>query len=159
MNVNNKVLSKNFQSPIKNNIKDFLTNMNDEKKDKINMVKFLSTPKIMNINFLHKKYKYICFICPNNISYINGIESYIFKFLDIKSHKLMGGFDLIKISSCSINNKKQNNFFIETYDGKTHRNYEFETNSKENALYYIKSINYLSQLEKCKIYNNKSIFQ
>ena len=71
----------------------------------------------------------------------------------------MGGFDLIKISSCSVNNIKQNNFFIETYDGKTHRKYEFETNNKENALYYIKSINYLSQLEKCKIYNNKNVFQ
>ena len=159
MNLNNKVLSKNFQSPIKNNIKDFLINMNDEKKDKINMVKFLSTPKIMNLYYLNKKYKYVCYICPNNLSYINGIESYIFKFLDLKSHKLMGGFDLIKISSCSVNNIKQNNFFIETYDGKTHRKYEFETSNKENALYFIKSINYLSQLEKCKIYNNKNVFQ
>ena len=51
MNLNNKVLSKNFQSPIKNNIKDFLINMNDEKKDKINMVKFLSTPEIMNLYY------------------------------------------------------------------------------------------------------------
>ena len=159
MNINNKVLSKNFQSPIKNNIKNFLTNMKDEKMDKINMIKYLSIPKIMNLIYLKKKHKYVCFLCPNNISYINGIESYIFKFFDIKSHKFVGGFDLIKISSCAVNNSSPNNFYIETYDGKTQRNYEFETNSKEMASYYVKSINYLAQLEKCKIYNNKNIFQ
>ena len=159
MNINNKVLSKNFQSPIKNNIKNFLTNMKDEKKDKINMIKYLSIPKIMNLCIYNKKHKYVCFLCPNNICYINGIESYIFKFFDIKSLKFVGGFDLIKISSCAVNNNKPNNFFIETYDGKTQRNYEFETNSKDTASYYVKSINYLAQLEKCKIYNNKNVFQ
>ena len=159
MNLNNKVLSKNFQSPIKNNINNFLINMNDEKIDKINMINFLSVPRIMDLNFLNNKYKYICFLCPNNICYINGIESYIFKLVDVRSYKLMGGFDLIKVNYCSINNNNPNNFYIETFDGKTHRNYEFETGSKDIASQYIKSINYLSQLEKCKIYNNKNISQ
>ena len=159
MNINNLVLSKNFQSPIKNNINNFMTNMNDDKIDKINMIKYLSIPRIMNLFFLNKKYKYVCFLCPNNISYIKGIESYIFKFLDIKSHKFRGGFDLIKVILCSINKNNPNNFIIETYDGKTQRNYEFETNSQDTARYYLKSIYYLSQLEKCKIYNNKNIFQ
>ena len=158
VNINNKVLSKNFQSPIKNNISNFLTNMNDEKKDKINMIKYLSTPKYMNIIFLQKKYKYLCLLCPNNLSYINAIESYIFKFVDLKHNKPVGGFDLIKVNVCSLNNNNPKNFFVETYDGKTQRNYEFETNSKDTASYCVKSINYLSQLEKCKIYNNKNIF-
>ena len=158
MSINNKVISKNFQSPIKNNINVFLTNMDVEKRDKINMVKFLSIPKIMNVFFLNKKYKYVCFLCPNNICFINGIERYIFKFFDIKTHKDVGGFDLIKVCLCSINKNNINNFYIETYDGKTQRNYEFETNSKDTASYYVKSINYLTQLEKCKIYNKKNIF-
>ena len=159
MNINNKVLSKNFSSPIKNNINNFLTNMNDEKKDKINMVKMLSVPKIMNLFFQNIKYKYICFLCPNNICYINGIEGYIFKFFDIKSCKFVGGFDLVKVSLCTLNSSNPNNFIIETYDGKEKRKYEFETNSKDRASYYVKSINYLARLEKCKIYNNKNIFQ
>ena len=161
-NFNNSVInininkSKNFQSPIKNNINKFLTIMNDSKKDKIKMVKFLSVPRIMNLFLAQKKYKCICFICPNNISYVNGIESYIFKILDKNTYKVLGGFDLVKISICSINNKKPENFFIETYDGKINRNYQFETDLKD-ANYFVKSINYLSQLEKCKIYNNKNI--
>ena len=159
MNLSNKVLSKNFNSPIKSNINNFLINMNDEKIDKINMIKFLSMPRIMNLNFLNNKYKFICFLCPSNISYIKGIESYIFKFVDIRSYKLIGGFDLIKVNLCSINNNNQNNFYIETYDKKTHRNYEFETGSKDIASQYVKYINYLCQLEKCKIYNNKNITQ
>ena len=159
MNLNNKVLSKNFPSPIKSNINNFLINMNDEKKDKINMINFLSVPRIMDLNFLNNKYKYICFLCPNNICYINGIESYIFKLVDVKSYKLMGGFDLIKVNYCSVNNNNQKNFYIETYDGKTHRNYEFGTSSKDIASQYVKSINYLAQLEKCKIYNYKNINQ
>ena len=159
MNLNNKVLSKNFQSPIKSNITNFLINMNDEKKDKINMINFLSVPRIMDLNFLNNKYKYICFLCPNNICYISGIESYIFKLVDVRSYKLMGGFDLIKVNYCSVNNNNQKNFYIETYDGKTHRNYEFETGSQDIASQYVKSINYIVQLEKCKIYNYKNISQ
>ena len=158
MNLSSDILSKNFQSPIKNNINDFLVNMNDEKKDKINMIKFLSVPRIMNMFYKNKKYKYVFVLCPNNISYLNGIESYIFKFFDLKSYKFVGGFDLIKVSFCSINNRNEKNFFIETFDGNLHRNYEFETNSKENTINYTKAINYLSQLEKCKIYNKKNIF-
>ena len=159
MNLSNKVLSKNFNSPIKSNINNFLTNMNDEKIDKINMIKFLSVPRIMKLNFLNNKYKFICFLCPNNISYINGIESYIFKFVDIRSYKLVGGFDLIKVNLCSVNNNNLKNFYIETYDGKTYRNYEFETSSKDIAIQYAKYISYLCQLEKCKIYNYKNINQ
>ena len=158
MNLNSNVLSKNFFSPIKNNINEFLIKMNDEKKDKINMIKFLSTPRIMIMLYENKRYRFVCLLCPNNICYNNGIESYIFKFIDIKSRKCMGGFDLIKVSFCSVNHRKQKNFLVQTFDGNVNRNYEFETNSKENANYYSKSINYLSQLEKCKIYNKKNIF-
>ena len=158
MNLNNNVLSKNFFSPIKNNINEFLVNMNDEKKDKINMVKFLSIPRVLIMSYENKKYRFVCLLCPNNICYLNGIESYIFKFMDLKSHKYMGGFDLIKVSFCSVSHRKQKNFLVQTFDGNINRNYEFETNSKENAFYYSKSINYLSQLEKCKIYNKKNIF-
>ncbi len=159
VNINDKVLSKNFNSPIKNNINNFLTIMNDEKRDKINMIKFLSKPRLMSVFFKKKKFIYLFFLCPNNLSYINAIESYIFKFVDINNKKTIGGFDLIKVNFCSLSNNNPNVFYVTTYDGKIERNYEFETDSKENASYYVKSINYLSQLEKCKIYNNKNIFQ
>ena len=74
-------MPKNFQSPIKNNINVFLTNMDDEKKYKINMVKFLSIPKIMNVFFLNKKYKYVCFLCPNNIYILMELKAIYLNFL------------------------------------------------------------------------------
>jgi DNA-binding response OmpR family regulator len=158
VNINNKVMSKNFNSPIKTNINNFLTNMNDEKRDKINMIKFLSKPRTMNVYFQQKKYTYLFFLSPNNLSYINAIETYIFKFVDMKNRKPIGGFDLIKVDLCSLNNNNPNFFYVRTNDGKIQRNYEFEASSQENAIRYVQSINYLVQLEKCKIYNNKNIF-
>ena len=65
----------------------------------------------------------------------------------------MGGFDLIKINSCCINYKENKNILIETFDGEYHREYELITESKNTAENFVKSINYLSRLEKCKTYN------
>ena len=156
-NSNNIRQTKNFISPIKSNINNFLTEMNDEKIDKIKMVNFLSVPRILVLYFQNKTFKFVCFLCPNNISYINGIESYIFKFVDLKTKKVMGGFDLIKIKICSLNINNPQKFYIETYDGKVFRKYEFDTGNKDISSYYVKSINYMVQLEKCKIFKKKNI--
>ena len=152
-NNNNKLISKSLFTPIKKNINNFLRNMNDVKKDKINKIGFLCIPRIMNLYFMDKKYTFIFVLCPNNICYNDAIESYIFKFADINRKQFIGGFDLIKVKICSKIQNKPNNFYIETFNGKSHRNYEFETNSPYLANNYVKAINYLTQLVKCKLYN------
>jgi len=152
-NNNNKLLSKNLSSPIKKNINNFLSKMNDVKKDKINIIAFLSVPRIMNLYFMNEKFTFIFVLCPNNICFKDAIESYIFKFADINKKQYVGGFDLIKVKICSRIQNKPNNFYIETFNGKNYRNYEFETKSSYLANNYVKGINYLSQLVKCKLYN------
>ena len=137
------------------NVQKFLNNMNDVTKDKINMIKFLSIPRIMKLNFLEQNYKFIFMLMPNSLSYIKGIESYIFQWNDISTSKVVGGFDLLKVNSCYINYQNNKNIFIETFDGINHRQYELLTKSSDIASLYVKSINYLSRLEKSKIYNKK----
>ena len=151
--------NKNIESPRKKynikNINKFLNDMNDITNAKINMIKFLSLPRIMDLIFMEKKYKYIFMLVPNQFSYQKGIESYIYQWKDIKTRQLIGGFDLIKINSCCINYQNDKNVLIETFDGVYHRQYELITISNDIASNYVKSINYLSRLEKCKIYNKK----
>ena len=137
------------------NISKFLKDMNDITKDKISMVKYLSIPRIMDLIFNEKKYKFIFMLKPNQFSYLKGLESYIFQFIDIKTKKIVGAFDLIKVNSCCVNYKEQKNVLIETFDGEIHREYELITKSNRDASIFVKSINYLSRLEKCKIYNKK----
>ena len=152
-----KKKSKKIESPGESanlkNITKFLKDMNDITKDKISMVKYLSIPRIMDLIFLEKKYNFIFMLRPNLLSYIKGLESYIFQWADIKTKKTVGGFDLIKINSCCINYKENKNILIETFDGEYHREYELITESKNTAENFVKSINYLSRLEKCKTYN------
>jgi hypothetical protein len=137
------------------NISKFLKDMNDITKDKISMIKFLSIPRIMGLIFMEKDYKFIFMLKPNRLSYLKGLESYIFQWSDIKTKKEIGGFDLLKVNSCCINSKQNENVLIETFDGLIHRQYELITKSKDDASNIVKSINYLSRLEKCKIYNKK----
>ena len=156
---NTKSIQKSLFTPIKKNINNFLMQMNDAKKDKIKLINFLSIPRIMHLYFMNQKYTYIFVLCPNIICYKEAIESYIFKFADINTKQYIGGFDLIKVKICSKIQNKPNNFYIETFDGTTNRNYEFETISANIVGHYVKAINYLSQLVKCKIYDFKSIYK
>ena len=137
------------------NISKFLSDMNDITKDKISMVKYLSVPRIMDLIFNEKMFKFIFMLKPNQFSYLKGLESYIYEFIDIKTKKEQGGFDLLKVNSCCINYKENKNVLIETFDGVVHREYELITKSSNEASIIVKSINYLSRLEKCKIYNKK----
>ena len=158
-NNNSKIISKKLITPFKKNINNFLTKMNDAKKDKINIIAFLSIPRIMNLYYLNQKYTYIFILSPSDICYRDGIESYIFKFADIETKQFVGGFDLIKVKICSKIRNKPNNFYIETFNGKIKRNYEIETKSLQIADNYVKYINYLSQLIKCKVYDLKSVYK
>ena len=148
-----KQKSKNLISPIKKNINDFLKKMNDVKKDKINIISFLSVPRIMNLYFMDKKYTFIFVLSPSNICYEEAIESYIFKFADINTKEFVGGFDLIKVRICSKIQNNPNKFYIETFNEKVHKNYIFEAKSSYLANYYVKGISYLAQLVKCKLFN------
>ena len=86
------------------------------------------------------------------MSYQHGIESYIFKFFDPNKKKYLGGFDLIKVKSCTIIPDNPSHFNIETNDGKKTRVYEIDTASLELCAKYVKSFNYLNQIVKCKIF-------
>ena len=165
-NLNSQIISNTFNSNFskikspkkKTNIKNinkFLNDMNDFTNDKINLIKFLSVPRILELIFMEKKYKYIFMLVPNRLSYIKGIESYIFQWNDINQNIVAGGFDLVKVNSCCINNQNNKNVLIETFDGVYHRQYQLITESNDIASHYVKSINFLSRLEKCKIYNKK----
>ena len=151
---NKKVESPGEKINLKN-VSKFLKDMNDITKDKIYMVKYLSIPRIMNLIFMEKEFKFIFILKPNRLSYIKGLESYIFQWKDIKTKKDIGGFDLIKVNSCCVSHKQDKNVLIETFDGDIHREYELITKSPKDAFIFVKSINYLSRLEKCKIYNKK----
>ena len=159
INNKSKSLTKNLTTPIKKNISNFLNKMNDAKQDKINIIAFLSIPRIMNLYFMDKKYKFICVLSPNIICYKDAIESYIFKFGDINKKQFVGGFDLIKIKICSKIPNRPNNFYIETFNGNNYRKYEFETKSPYLANNYVKTINYLTQLVKCKLYDFKNNYK
>ena len=152
----NKIIETPKEAINLKNVSKFLKDMNDITKDKISMVKYLSIPRIMDLIFNQKNYKFIFMLKPNQFSYLKGLESYIYQFIDLKTRKEQGGFDLIKVNSCCINYKESKNVLIETFDGEIHREYELITKSSIEASIIVKSINYLSRLEKCKIYNKNS---
>ena len=152
---------KNNSSSLKEFSK-FLDEMNDETKDKLKMINFLSVPRKMDLilsrpsQISTKKFikvlSLIFVLTPNTMSYQHGIESYIFKFFDPNKKKYLGGFDLIKVKSCTIIPDNPSHFNIETNDGKKTRVYEIDTASLELCAKYVKSFNYLNQIVKCKIF-------
>lgn len=141
----------------------FIYQMNDEKKDKLNMINFLCVPRKMKLvltkasQLSSKKFtkilSLIFVLTPNMMCYQHGLESYIFKFMDPDKKKFIGGFDLIKVQSCIIGTNNPKHFHIETFDGKKTRRYEIDADSLELCSSYVKSINYLNQLEKCKAFD------
>jgi len=145
---------KNKKNSYLTSYNNFINQMKDYKIDKIKMLKYLSIPRKFKLSFKDNNYEFIFLLRPNNLSFLKGIESYVFQWLDIENKSYIGGFDLIKINSCYIKNDNPNKFIIETFDSENKRLYEFDTNSFEISSYYVKSLNYLNQLEKCKIYNN-----
>ena len=141
----------------------FIYQMNDEKKDKLNMINFLCVPRKMKLvltkssQLSSKKFtkilSLIFVLTPNMMCYQHGLESYIFKFMEPDKKKFIGGFDLIKVQSCIIGTNNPKHFHLETFDGKKTRRYEIDADSLELCSSYVKSINYLNQLEKCKAFD------
>ena len=145
---------KDIKNPHLTSYKSFINKMTDDKIDKIKMLKFLSVPRKFKLYFNGENFNFLFILRPNKLTFLNGIESYIFQWMDLNSQTYVGGFDLIKINSCYIKNNNSNIFIIETIDSNVKKLYEIDTDSFSITSYYVKSLNYLSQLEKCKIYNN-----
>ena len=145
---------KDIKNPHLTSYKSFINKMTDDKIDKIKMLKFLSVPRKFKLYFNGENFNFLFILRPNKLTFLNGIESYIFQWMDLNSQTYVGGFDLIKINSCYIKNNNNNIFIIVTLDSNIKKIYEIDTDSFTTTSYYVKSLNYLSQLEKCKIYNN-----
>ena len=146
-------------------VNNFLKDMNDESKDKISLITFLSIPRIMNMIISNnKKYSFIFYSSPTNISCMYGIETYIFKWNECKNFSLMGYFDLINVENCFLDNDNKKIFNIILNESNTNENnlnidevnwknnYSIEADDEETALGYVNSINFISQLVKYRIY-------
>lgn len=138
----------------------FLSEINDESKEKINLINFLSIPRVMNLITKKKERQaYIFLLSPNTSSYVYGIESYAFRWIELKEGKLFGNFDMIKMISCLPCKDSYERFEI-TVDGNNEdeRSYIIEASTREMCDNYIKCLNYLAQLIKCKIYHKNVNF-
>ena len=146
--------------------------MDDESKDKISLLTFLSIPRIMNMIISpDQKYSYVFYCSPTNISCLYGIETYIFKWNECKNFNLVGYFDLINVENCYLDNDNRKMFDIVlntstknensknndkiVLDDNSSNYYCIETESEEIAINYVHAIIFTSQLVKYRIYLNK----
>ena len=152
-------------------LNNFLNDMDDESKDKISLLTFLSIPRIMNMIISNQKYSYVFYCSPTNISCLYGIETYIFKWKECKNFNLVGYFDLINVENCYLDNDNRKMFVIILNNSNKNNNsdkinnegindnninhYSIETDSEEIAVNYVNAINFTSQLVKYRIYLNK----
>ena len=149
-------------------LNNFLNDMDDESKDKITLLTFLSIPRIMNLVITKdQKYSFVFYCSPTNISCLYGIETYIFKWNECKNFNLAGYFDLINVENCYLNNdnrkmfeivlnnSSKNNSLLNNYGINESNHYSIETNDEETAINYVHAIVFISQLVKYRIYLNK----
>ena len=139
----------------------FLSDITDDSKEKINLINFLTTPRVMNLlTKQNERQAFIFLLSPNTSSYVYGIESYAFRWIELKEGKSYGNFDMIKMVSCLSVKDSYNQFEI-TVGGvgeEEERSYLIEASTREMCDNYIKCLNYLSQLIKCKIYHKNVNF-
>jgi hypothetical protein len=148
-------------------LNNFINNMDDESKDKISLLTFLSIPRIMNmIISKDQKFTFVFYCSPTNISCLYGIETYIFKWNECKNFNLTGYFDLINVENCYLNNDNRNIFeIILNNNGKNNNSDEFngtnhyyiEAEGQETAINYVNAINFTSQLVKYRVYLRKKM--
>ena len=147
----------------------FLNDMDDESKDKISLITFLSIPRIMKLIISkEQKYSFVFYCSPTNISCLYGIETYIFKWNECQSFKLVGYFDLINVENCYLDNENKKIFYIDLNTNKNfnkkfldneslieNNHYCIEADNEETGVNYVQAINFISQLVKFRIYLNK----
>lgn len=131
----------------------FISEMNDENKERINMINYLSVPRIMSL-INNNSVPYIFVLSPNSICHLYGIETYVFKWREFKDGVNNGYFDLLKVINCSKNKLYPNHFIIQIEDTNDNglKTYEIEAASLEICKHYVDCLNFLSQLIKCKAF-------
>lgn len=140
-------------SSIQNSYPNLFDNIIFDTKEKISFLNFLSLPRIMNIIIDNVRKPYAFFLSPKEISYINGIEEYIFKWIDIKDININNNFNLILLVSCEIDNEYKERFIIEfKVNEKDFHTFtiKIEASSKELCESYVFCLNYLSKYCKGK---------
>ena len=145
-------LSAEYTS-IQNSSPNLFDNIIFDTKEKISFLNFLSLPRIMNIIIDNVRKPYAFFLSPKEISYINGIEEYIFKWIDIKDININNNFNLILLVSCEIDNEYKERFIIEfKVNEKDFHTFtiKIEASSKELCESYVFCLNYLSNYCKGK---------
>ena len=147
------------------NIHKFISEIsNDNSSDKLTYINFLSTPRIMNLHMSSTHIQpYIFLLSPNSSAYTYGIETYSFRWLHLHNSSYYGNFDLIKLISCASRSSQSHSHLFEliiTNKGNTEdtRSLIIEAPTDEICNTYIKSLNYLAQLVKCKIYQHNVYF-
>jgi len=150
---------KNNNNKDKNNINNFLNNMDDDSSEKISLLTFLTIPRLMKMIITNEhKPLYLFYTMPTSISYNYGMESYIFKWMDCKYYNQIGFFDLINIENVRINNndKKIIEINIISNSNEGELNYLIETDNEDIAIKYEKSLRYISQVIKCRVFYKKN---
>ena len=136
----------------------FLTNLDDDSTEKISLLTFITIPRLLNMIITqNQKIPFIFTATPSNIACSFGIESYIFKWNDCKTFNQIGSFDLINVDTCSINQnyKKQFDIIISTNNNWECFTYSIEAENENDAKNYVNSINFISQLIKCRAFVRK----
>jgi hypothetical protein len=157
--------NNNNNNNIRNNIHKFISEIsNDNSSDKLTYINFLSTPRVMNLHMSSTHIQpYIFLLSPNSSAYIYGIETYSFRWLHLSNSSYYGNFDLIKLISCASRSSQLHSHLFEliiTNKGNNEdtRSLIIEAPSADICNTYIKSLNYLAQLVKCKIYQHNVYF-
>ncbi len=150
---------KNDKNKDINNISNFLNNMDDDSSEKISYLTFLTIPRLMKMIITNDhKPLYLFYTMPTSISFNYGMESYIFKWMDCKYYNQIGFFDLINIENVRINSNDKKiieiNIFSNSNEGEL--NYLIETDNEDIAIKYEKSLRYISQVIKCRVFYKKN---
>ena len=127
--------------------------MTENNKQKINLINFLTTPRIMNmITNSNISHPFIFFVSPTTSCYLLGTESYVFRWIELNNKIQYGNFDIIKMISCQLSKESRTIFEISIKGKEKEEKYTIEASSREMCDNYIKCLNYLNQLIKCQVY-------
>jgi hypothetical protein len=156
--------SSSLHHKINNNVSNslklvdiFLTHMDDDSFEKTSLLTFITIPRVLNMVITDsQKMKFVFECTPSNVACSYGIESYVFKWKDIKTFKQVGGFDLINVDICSVNTNNKNQFDIilsaSDADSRSSFTYSIEADNEQDTKNYVNSINFIAQLIKCRAF-------
>ena len=108
--------------------------MTENNKQKINLINFLTTPRIMNmITNSNTPHPFIFFVSPNTSCYLLGTESYVFRWIELNNKIQYGNFDIIKMISCQLSKESRTIFEISIKGKEKEEKYTIEASSKRNV--------------------------